>query len=127
MDQNSIAYRNLLCKSRILAIKDTTDLLSGKWKVFILGSLMVMGKMRFMELLHSIDGLGKKMLAKELNDLHANGLITRTEVKTKPITVEYALTEQGESFRILLDEIIRWGENYRNGMVHEATPAKEGK
>ncbi|GEM51481.1 transcriptional regulator [Empedobacter brevis NBRC 14943 = ATCC 43319] len=116
MDKKAIEERNLACKAKILAIKDTTDLLSGKWKVFILGSLLVMGKMRFMELLNSIDGIGRKMLAKELDDLQVNGLITRTALKTKPITVEYELTERGKSFKGLMDEIILWGENYRRSL-----------
>jgi len=119
MKQTDFQQRNIDCKSRILAIKDTTDILSGKWKVFILGSLMVMGKMRFMELLNSIDGIGKKMLAKELNDLQINGLLTRTELKTKPITVEYELTDRGLTFKPLMEEIIKWGENYRASTLQE--------
>lgn len=118
MDRDKIREQNELCKSKILAIKDATDILSGKWKVFILGSLLVMGKMRFMELLYTIDGIGRKMLAKELDDLEINGLINRTELKTKPITVEYELTELGQSLKVLINELIHWGDAYRQNSLN---------
>ncbi|WP_104381227.1 helix-turn-helix domain-containing protein [Sphingobacterium sp. HMA12] len=114
MNKDKIQEQNTLCRSRILGIKDTTDVLSGKWKIFILGSLLVMGKMRFMELLNTIDGIGRKMLAKELDDLEINGLISRTELKTKPLTVVYELTELGKTLKNLINEVIEWGEKYRD-------------
>jgi len=117
MDRSKIQEQNALCKSKIIAIKDATDILSGKWKVFILGSLLVMGKMRFMELLYTIDGIGRKMIAKELDDLEINGLVNRTEQNTKPITVEYELTELGQSLKTLITELIHWGEGYRKSSI----------
>ncbi|MEJ0031595.1 MAG: winged helix-turn-helix transcriptional regulator [Bacteroidota bacterium] len=44
-----------------------------------------------------MQGIGAKMLSKELQDLEANQLLTRTVKQTKPITVEYEITEYGKN------------------------------
>lgn len=77
-----------ICKTRVTGIKDTMQLLSGKWKVHILGTLMFNGKMRFMDLRREVDGIAAKMLSKELQDLQLNRLVKRTVMQTRPITVD---------------------------------------
>jgi DNA-binding HxlR family transcriptional regulator len=104
------------CQARILAIKDAMEILSGKWKFHILGTLIRGEKFRFMELLRELDGIGPKMLSKELQDLEMNQLVTRTVLKTKPITVEYSITEFGKSISPIIDELAHWGIAYRNTM-----------
>lgn len=106
-------YSNAACKSRITAIKDTMEILSGKWKVHIAGTLLYGGKMRFMDLLREVDGVGSKMLSKELQDMEMNHLVTRTVLNTKPITVEYEATEFGKTLEPIINEIAKWGVNYR--------------
>ncbi|MFY1046008.1 winged helix-turn-helix transcriptional regulator [Chryseobacterium sp. GP-SGM7] len=105
---------NLICKKRILAIKDTMEILSGKWKFHILGTLMLGNKLRFMDLVREVDGIGSKMLSKELQDLEMNHLIMRTVLDTKPITVEYQITEHGKTLSSIIDEIANWGIDYRD-------------
>lgn len=102
------------CKVRITAIKDAMELLSGKWKFHILGTLMEGGKMRFMDLLREVDGIGAKMLSKELQDMEMNHLIRRTVLDTKPVSVEYDVTEYGKTLEPIIDEIAKWGITYRN-------------
>ena len=104
------------CKMRITAIKDTMEILSGKWKFHILGTLMEGGKMRFMDLLRELDGIAAKMLSKELQDMEMNHLISRTVMNTKPITVEYEVTEYGRTLEPIIDEIAKWGIAYRNSL-----------
>jgi len=72
-------------------------LLSGKWKIQIIGWLLLYGKVRFMDMLRGIEGIAAKMLSKELQELEQNEIVTRTVMPTKPITVEYELTELGRS------------------------------
>lgn len=107
------------CKGRILAIKDTMEILSGKWKFHILGTLMQTDKMRFMDLLREVDGIAPKMLSKELQDLEMNKLITRTVLNTKPITVEYEVTPYGRTLERIIDEIAKWGIEYRKSMFED--------
>lgn len=102
------------CKTRVLAINDTMEILAGKWKFHIIGTLMLVEKLRFMELLREVDGIGAKMLSKELQDLEMNQLIKRTVLNTKPLTVEYELTECGKTLGPIIDEIAKWGITYRS-------------
>lgn len=104
------------CKVRINAIKDTMEILTGKWKFHILGTLLLNDKMRFMDLLREVDGIGSKMLSKELQDMEMNRLITRTVKNTKPITVEYEITEYGKTLEPIIEEIAKWGISYRKSL-----------
>jgi DNA-binding HxlR family transcriptional regulator len=104
------------CRFRINAVKDSMDLLTGKWKVHILGTLLYGGKMRYMDLQREIKGIGSKMLSKELQDLEMNQLIIRTVKNTKPITVEYELTDFGKTLEPVIDAVAQWGIDYRQGL-----------
>lgn len=104
-------------KERLLGMNDAIEVLSGKWKIQLLGTLIFKGKMRFMDLLREIDGIAAKMLSKELQDLESNQLITRTVLQTKPITVEYEITEYGKSLRPLIIEITDWGMRHRQRIM----------
>lgn len=105
-----------VCKLRMQAISDTMSILSGKWKFHILGTLIEGNKLGFMDLLREVEGIGSKMLSKELQDLELNHLVSRTVMNTKPITVQYALTEYGETLSPLIDELAKWGIEYRQSM-----------
>lgn len=110
--QESIKADPITCTAHHRAISDTMDILSGKWKIPIIGALSF-GKRRFGELLSEIDGIAAKMLSKELQDLETNQLITRTVLQTKPITVEYELTGYGHSVRPIINAMADWGHQHR--------------
>ena len=108
-----------VCKVRMQAINDAMSLLSGKWKFHILGTLIEGNTLGFMDLLREIDGIGTKMLSKELQDLEMNHMVSRTVMNTKPITVEYSVTEYGKTLSSLIDELARWGINYRKSLYQQ--------
>ncbi|WP_177760911.1 winged helix-turn-helix transcriptional regulator [Flavobacterium sp. I3-2] len=112
-ETNQTENKSERCKVKITAIKDTMEILSGKWKFHIIGTLLLNEKLGFMALLREVDGIGSKMLSKELQDLEMNHLITRTVLNTKPITVEYQITTYGKTLEPIIDEIANWGINYR--------------
>ena len=114
MKKLPVINNNQACQTRILGIRDTMELLSGKWKFHIRGTLMQGDKLRFMELLREVEGIGTKMLSKELQDLEMNHLISRTVLNTKPVTVEYQITDFGKTLEPIVDEIAKWGIAYRN-------------
>lgn len=116
---------NAICKHRMGAIKDTVELLSGKWKFHIVGTLLQSNRMRFMDLLREVDGIGTKMLSKELQDLEMNHLITREVIDTKPITVEYEITEFGKTLAPIIDEVANWGINYRTSLYGQKPGSPE--
>lgn len=105
-----------ICKIKMQGISDAMSLLSGKWKFHILGTLMEGDILGFMDLLREIEGIGTKMLSKELQDLEMNNLVTRTVMNTKPITVKYSITEYGKTLSPLIDELAKWGIDYRKSV-----------
>jgi DNA-binding HxlR family transcriptional regulator len=113
MKKKAILNNNIVCQKRMQAIRDTMEILSGKWKFHILGTLMQSNSLRFMDLLREVDGIGAKMLSKELQDMEINRLVTRRVLDTKPVTVEYEITEHGRTLAPIIDEIAKWGIDYR--------------
>jgi DNA-binding HxlR family transcriptional regulator len=105
------------CRFRINAVKDSMDILTGKWKIHILGTLLYGGKMRFMDLQRELRTIGPKMLTKELQDLEMNNLITRSVKESKPGAVEYDLTDFGRTLESVIDPIAKWGMDYRDSVI----------
>jgi DNA-binding HxlR family transcriptional regulator len=116
MKKNAEINSTPVCQVRMQAISDAMSLLSGKWKFHILGTLIEGNTLGFMYLLREINGIGTKMLSKELQDLEMNNLVSRTVMNTKPITVEYSITEYGKSLSSLIDELAKWGGEYRKSV-----------
>jgi len=100
----------------VLAVNDTMNVINGKWKLPIVGSLLF-GKKRFKELERDIPKITPRMLSKELKDLEMNGIVTRTVYDSIPVTVEYELTKSGESFKRVLDVMVEWGLQHRKSAM----------
>lgn len=100
----------------VLAVNDTMNVLNGKWKLPIIGSLLY-GKKRFKELEREIPKITPRMLSKELKDLEVNGIVTRTVYDTIPVTVEYELTKSGNSLNTVLEAMIGWGLQHRKRVI----------
>ena len=107
------------CKKLVVGVRDAQEIMGGKWKYIIIASLFYSGKMRFMDLKRHIDNIASKVLSKELQDLEMNHMVKRTVCNTKPITVEYELTELGKSFNKIIDEMSTWGIKYRQSVYNK--------
>jgi len=101
------------CSKILFAIQDTLDLISGKWKIKVV-SVLLYGRKNFTGLQRQIDGIGAKMLSRELQDLEINGLVTRTVNATKPITVSYELTAYGHTLEPVIRSLADWGTMHRH-------------
>ena len=103
------------CEQELAAIKDSLEVLGGKWKLRIMRQLnnRVLEKNTFKKLQREVDGISAKMLSKELQDLEVNLLISRTVMDTRPITVNYAITDYGLSVLPLTEALVQWGLNHR--------------
>ena len=112
------APTKLQCGAFILPVRDTLDVLSGKWKLPILGAL-IFGKKRFKEIEREIPQITARMLSKELKDLEMNELVTRTVYATTPVTVEYEVTEYGQSLEKVFMAMREWGEQHRQRIMHK--------
>lgn len=104
------------CLSHLLSVRDVLDLLNGKWKIPIIVVLLT-GPQRFNELKDEIEGISAKMLSKELKDLEVNELIKREVHDTMPVTVEYSITDYGETLEDVIIEMSRWGQEHRNRIM----------
>lgn len=100
----------------VLAVNDTINVIKGKWKLPILGSLLF-EKKRFTEIQRNIPKITPRMLSKELKELELNGMITRTVYNTIPVSVEYELTNSGKSISDLLEKMAEWGLNHRKEVI----------
>ena len=98
--------------SYVMAVNDTMNVLTGKWKLPIIASLLY-GKKRFKDLEKSIPDISPRMLSKQLRDMEVNGVVRRNVYDTVPVTVEYSLTESGKSFTKVLDVMVKWGLEHR--------------
>ena len=81
----------------------TMSLIQGKYKMFILYTLMDFGVVRFNEMKRYIRGISFKTLSATLKELEADGLVHREEYPQIPPKVEYSLTERGRSLIPILD------------------------
>lgn len=104
------------CKIFIRPVRDVVDIVGGKWKLPILTALSF-SVHRFKELERRIDGITSRMLSKELKELELNGLINRNEICSAPITVEYSLTEYGETLDGVLVGMREWGVKHRSKIM----------
>lgn len=100
----------------VLAVNDTLNVLTGKWKLPIIGSLLFQKK-RFTEIQRNIQGISPRMLSKELKELELNGIIRRTVYDSSPVIVEYELTRSAEKLGDVLDKMLEWGIQHRKATV----------
>ncbi|CAM3915376.1 transcriptional regulator, HxlR family [Pedobacter westerhofensis] len=100
-------------KKRIRSVQDSMDVLNGKWKIAIISSICCFGTRRFSDILNDVEGISNRMLSKELKELEVNQLITRTVLATQPITVQYELTEHGDTLQTIISNLTDWGQVHR--------------
>ncbi len=91
----------------------TLSLISGKYKMTILYTLMEFSVVRFNEMKKYIGGISYKTLSSALKELEADKLVHREEYPQIPPKVEYSLTERGKSLIPILDRMCEWGDKNR--------------
>jgi DNA-binding HxlR family transcriptional regulator len=99
-------------KKEHLAMQDTLSVIGGKWRMILLGELLINGKKQFRQLAHAV-GITARMLSKELAELEINQLVKRTVLNTRPITVEYSATAYAETIRVVIIAMSKWGIRHR--------------
>ena len=91
----------------------TLSLISGKYKMTVLYTLMEFGVVRFNALHRYIGQVSYKTLSATLKELEADQLVHREEYPQIPPKVEYSLTDRGRSLIPLLDGLCAWGDKHR--------------
>ncbi len=100
------------CRLEDTGFNYTMSLIQGKYKMFILYTLMEFPIVRFNEMQRYIGGITYKTLSSTLKQLEADGLVNRKEYPQVPPKVEYSLTDRGRSLIPILDQMCEWG--YKN-------------
>jgi DNA-binding HxlR family transcriptional regulator len=84
--------------------------IGGKWKVEILCVLNEAPR-RFGRLRQLIPGISEKMLAQQLREMEADGIVHRQIHDTMPPKVVYSLTVEGADLTIGVARLCQWGES----------------
>src|SRR5690554_1634866 len=83
----------------------TISVLSGRWKLSILGFLLDDGKLRYGELKRKLVGISERMLINQLKELEKDGLINRIAHPEVPPRVEYELSDKGKTLEDILIQL----------------------
>jgi DNA-binding HxlR family transcriptional regulator len=99
-------------------VKTAVAVLGGKWKPLIVFYLRS-GTRRFSELRRLIPEATHQMLAHQLRQLEADGVVARTVHPVVPPKVEYSLTPLGRKLEPILDLLEHWGNEVLSRGDHE--------
>lgn len=103
------------CSKAKMAIRDTMDVVGGKWKLVLI-TVLRSGKKGFNALSREA-GISPRILSKELHELEMNGLVSREVCPTKPVTVQYELTEYSRTLNEVLHAMEKWGYAHRQKII----------
>lgn len=86
-------------------------IIGNKWTALILRDLFESPK-RFCELERSVGNINPRTLSQRLDDLEAEGIITKESFAEVPPRTEYALTEKGRDLQPILKQMAAWGDKH---------------
>lgn len=97
MSQNDNGACNSYDPSKCPTVSEMLSRLGDKWTVLVIMMLRD-GPKRFSELKRDVVGISQRMLTLTLRALERDGVVRRTVFTTVPPSVEYELTDLGQSF-----------------------------
>ena len=89
-------------------VEEALEMIEGRWKLVILFHLFGGHVLRFSDLERAIPQISQKMLAQQLRQLEADGMVRRIVHPQVPPKVEYRLTDWGQSVCPALDALLKW-------------------
>ena len=93
-----------------VGVEEVLRLVEGRWKLIILFHLFGGQVQRYSDFEKLIPGISQKMLAQQLRQLEADGIVARKVYPQVPPKVEYRLTGWGQSLCPPLDALLKWAE-----------------
>lgn len=115
METNS----GLICLCPLEGIINT---IAKKWAVLLITTIGIQQKIRFNDIMATLDGISPKTLSDLLKELQKENLISRESFSEVPPRVEYSLTEDGKQLCEAINPLIRWAEN-RDNLVQKKCQA----
>ncbi|MBB1154441.1 MULTISPECIES: winged helix-turn-helix transcriptional regulator [Amycolatopsis] len=95
--------------------RQVLDRIANKWTMLVIMSLEDK-TLRFSELRSRIEGVSQKMLTQTLRGMESDGFVLRTVYPTVPVTVEYSLTDLGESLAKTVDVLRGWAYGHMSAI-----------
>jgi len=92
-------------------IAATMEIIGNKWTALILRDL-ASGSKRFCLLEKSVGNINPRTLSKRLDDLEAQGIISKEVFAEVPPRIEYTLTQKGLDLIPILQQMAAWGDKY---------------
>lgn len=89
-------------------IEGVIEVLSKKWALVIIGTISNNKRIRFNELMKSLDGISPRTLSIRLKELEKAGLIKRENFAEIPPRVEYTLTQDGIEVKDAMIPLMEW-------------------
>ncbi|HEX6972512.1 MAG TPA: helix-turn-helix domain-containing protein [Limnochordia bacterium] len=86
-------------------------LLGKKWTGLLVRILMG-GPKRFSDFTAQIPQLSDRLLSERLKELEAHGVVDRIVHHTKPVLIEYRLTQKGRELEPVVAAIQAWAERW---------------
>lgn len=86
-------------------------LLGKKWTGLLIRILMD-GPRRFTDFTAQVPELSDRLLSERLKELEEHGVIDRVVHHTKPVLIEYRLTEKGRALEPVVVAIQTWAESW---------------
>ncbi|MDO5409809.1 MAG: helix-turn-helix domain-containing protein [Lachnospiraceae bacterium] len=99
-------------------------MVSGKWKIQIIGMIMMGKTLRYNEISAKLPKISDKTLSQRLRELEEDGLVSRIAYREIPPRVEYTLTETGVELARALVELRKVGEKLNRVDMSECENCK---
>lgn len=107
--------RSTSLEPRMGCIAAAMAVIGNKWTALILRDLAE-GPQRFCVLEKSVGKINPRTLSKRLDDLEAQGIITKRSFAEVPPRIEYTLTEKGRDLIPVLKQMATWGTKYTTSL-----------
>lgn len=98
-------------------------ILGKKWNCMIIRS-MLSAPCRFSDISNCVEGLSDRLLCHGLQELEESGIVQRRVHNSRPVLVEYALTEKDAAFRRVVEAIQHWADQWESNPLEEAVAGK---
>jgi len=98
-------------------IDNSIKMIGKKFTLHILRNMILLKQKRFSQFLGSIEGISTKTLSIRLHEMEKEGLITRTVISTKPVQIEYSLTNKGKMFEPILKLLGEFSVKYEPAVI----------
>jgi len=92
-------------------VRNVLDHLGSKWSTLLLIALAEK-PLRFNALLRIVPDISRRMLTQTLRHLERDGLVERRVFPTKPPSVEYRLSAEGQTVLTPLTALVHWAESH---------------